>query len=131
VQSTSFTTASSTVNISLSENENIERTLRRVAENLGKIDANRDGLYNCIDAAVLFYQYYPDKSKVRITLNKNPKTDFHHLFNSVIINGVWTPIEPQSYYSNHSNYFMRSVWGSRYNYSLNRDATSDYLKYVR
>jgi hypothetical protein len=31
-------------------------------------------LVNCIDAAVLFYQYFPDKDKVCIELNYNPDT---------------------------------------------------------
>ena len=125
------TVTSSSVNRHLSENTNIERTLHRVADNWKKTDVNGDGLYNCIDAAVLFYQYYPDNNKVRIIVNRNPKTDFHHLFNSVLINGVWTPIEPQSYYNNRSNYLMRAVWGDKYDSSLNRDVTSEYLRYVR
>jgi len=125
------TVTTSSVNRNLSENTNIERTLRRVADNWKKNDVNGDRLYNCIDAAVLFYQYYPDKSKVQITANRNPKTNFYHLFNSILINGVWTPIEPQSYYNNHSNYLMKPVWGSKYNSSLNYDATSEYLRYVK
>jgi len=130
-QSVTRTVTSSSVNSHLSENANIERTLRRVAENWKRTDVNGDGLFNCIDAAVLFYQYYPDRSKVRITVNRNPRTDFHHLFNSVLINGVWTPIEPQSFYNNHTNYLMGAVWGNKYDSSLNRDATSEYLRFVR
>ena len=123
--------SSSSVNRNLSEHANIERTLRLVAENWKKIDVNRDGLNNCIDAAVLFYQYYPDKNKVCISVNVNPKTGMNHLFNCVFTDGVWKAIEPQTYAINHSNYLMWAVWGSRYDNSYNRDVTTDYLRYVR
>ena len=116
---------------SISEHTNIDRTLRLVAENLKKVDVNRDGLNNCIDAAVLFYQYYPDKSKVCIMINRNPKTDMNHLFNCVFTDGVWKAIEPQAYAQNHSNYLMWAVWENKYDNSFNRDVTSDYIKYVR
>ena len=114
-----------------SEHKNIDRTLRLVAENWKKIDVNGDRLHNCIDAAVLFYQYYPDKSKVRIILNRNPKADFNHLFNCVFTDGVWKAIEPQAYAHNYSNYLMRPVWGTQYDNTLNRDVTKEYLKYVK
>ena len=116
---------------STSEHANIDRTLRLVAEKCKRTDVNRDGLYNCIDAAVLFYQYYPDKSKVCIEINRNPTTGMNHLFNCVFTDGVWKAIEPQAYASNRSNYFMWSVWGRQYDNSYNRDVTSDYLRYVR
>ena len=115
----------------LSEHSNIDRTLRLVAENWKKTDVNNDGKNNCIDAAVLFYQYYPDKSKVCISINRNQRTDFNHLFNCVFTDGVWKAIEPQAYALNRSNYLMWAVWGNRYDNSYNRDVTSDYLKYVK
>jgi len=115
----------------LSEHANIDSTLRLVAEKWKKTDVNGDGKNNCIDAAVLFYQYYPDKSKVCIESNVNPKTGLNHLFNCVFTDGVWKAIEPQSYAINHSNYLMWAVWGNRYNNSYNRDVTSNYLKYVK
>ncbi|WP_461246805.1 hypothetical protein [Treponema sp. R6D11] len=114
-----------------SEYSNIDKTLRIVAEKWKKTDVNGDGLYNCIDAAVLFYQYYPDKSKVCIELNYNPKEDFNHLFNCVFTDGVWKGVEPQAYAKNHSNYLMWSVWGKRYDNAYNCVATNDYIKYVR
>jgi len=114
-----------------SEHENIDRTLRLVAENWKKTDVNRDGKNNCIDAAVLFYQYYPDKSKVCIEINVNPKTGLNHLFNCVFTEGVWKAIEPQTYAINHPNYMMWAVWGSQYDNRYNRDVTSDYIRYVR
>jgi len=114
-----------------SEHANIDKTLRLVAENWKKIDVNGDGLHNCIDAALLFYQYYPDKSKVCIETNHNKKTDMCHLFNCVFTDGVWKAIEPQAYAHNYSNYFMWAVWGNRYDNSYNRDVTSDYTKYIK
>jgi len=114
-----------------SEHVNIDRTLRLVAEKWKSTDVNGDGLYNCIDAAVLFYQHYPDKSKVCIEVNRNSKTDMHHLFNCVFTDGVWKAIEPQAYANNYSNYFMWSVWGNQYDNAYNRDVTSDYVKYVK
>jgi len=111
-----------------SEHSNIDRTLRLVAENFNKIDVNKDGKHNCIDAAVLFYKYYPDKTKVCIELNRNPKTGMNHLFNCVFTDGVWKAIEPQSYASNKTNYLMGAVWGNQYEPSYNRDVTSEYIR---
>ena len=126
------TAAALNSNINISEHANINKTLRTVAEWLRqKADVNGDGLTNHIDAAVLFYQYYPDKSKVCIEINNNPKTGMNHLFNCVFTNGVWKAVEPQAYANNRSNYFMWSVWGSQYDNSYNRNVTSDYLRYVR
>ena len=116
---------------SSSEQENIEKTLRLVAENWKTTDINEDGKYNCIDAAVLFYQYYPDKKKVRIIVNRNSRTEMNHLFNSVYTDGKWKAIEPQAYASNHTNYFMESVWGDQYNKSFNSNVTSEYAKYAK
>jgi len=79
----------------------------------------------------LFYQYYPDKSKVCIEVNLNPGTDMHHLFNCVFTDGVWKAIEPQAYAHNYSNYFMWSAWGNQYDNSYNRDVTSDYLRNIK
>ena len=124
--------SSSSSNVSgLSEHFNIDRTLRLVAQNWKKTDVNNDSLNNCIDAAVLFYQYYPDKSKVCISVNRNQKADFNHLFNCIYTDGVWKAIEPQSYALNRSNYLMWAVWGNRYDNSYNRDVTSEYLRYVK
>jgi len=116
---------------SISEHSNIDNTLCLVAGKRDKIDVNKDGLHNCIDAAVLFYQYYPDKNKVCIELNYNPKTGMNHLFNCVFTDGVWKAIEPQSYASNKPNYLMGAVWRKQYDPSYNRDVTSDYIRYVK
>jgi hypothetical protein len=113
------------------EHNNIDQTLRIVAEKWKKTDVNGDGLYNCIDAAVLFYKYYPDKSKVCIEINVNPKTGMSHLFNCVFTEGVWKAIEPQAYAKNHSNYYMWAVWGSHYDKNYNRDETDKWKIYAR
>jgi hypothetical protein len=114
------------------QHEVVMSTLRHVSRDLGRgIDVNRDGLVNCIDAAVLFYQYFPDKDRVAISLNRNPATGMHHLFNVVLMDGVWRAIEPQAVWANNSSFFMRDVWGALYDSSLNRVVTNDYLRYVR
>jgi len=115
-----------------SEHANIDKTLRIVEDKLRqKVDVNRDGKTNCIDAAVTFYKYYPDKSKVCIMINRNPSTGMNHLFNCVFTEGVWKAIEPQAYFSNHSNYLMWAVWGNKYDKSYNRDETEKWKVYAR
>lgn len=128
---TTVTRSNITSNINTSERANIEQTLRIVAEKCGKTDVNKDGLYNCIDAAVLFYKHYPDKNKVCIEVNVNPKTGMNHLFNCVFTDGVWKAIEPQAYYTNKSNYFMWAVWGSQYDNKYNCDETEKWKMYAR
>ena len=115
----------------VSTRDDINNTLRLVARDLkNKVDYNKDGLINCIDAAISFYKWYPDKSKVRIELNRNTKTGMHHLFNCVNINGIWRAIEPQALHMNHSNYWMHNVWGKKYDETYNSDATWQYIKFV-
>ena len=115
-----------------SEHAKIDQTLRKVTEQLRqRTDVNGDGLVNCIDAAVLFYQYYPDRNNVRIMRNINPATDFNHLFISVYTEGKWQCIEPQAYYTNHRSYWMQSVWGRRYISVLNSDATQRFSVYAK
>jgi len=122
--------SSSAVAGSISEHANIDKTLKIVAEKWKKTDVNGDGLHNCIDAAVLFYQYYPNKSKVCIEINRNPNTEMNHLFNCVFTDGVWKAIEPQAYANNHSNYLMWAVWEKKYDNIYNRDVTEEYKRYV-
>jgi hypothetical protein len=131
VSSTTTTFTPSKSNMNISEHANIDQTLRIVAEKWKKTDVNKDGLYNCIDAAVLFYKHYPDKSKVCIEVNYNPDTGMNHAFNCVFTDGVWKAIEPQSYYTKHSNYLMWAVWGSEYNNKYNRDETEKYKVYAK
>ncbi|GBU27287.1 hypothetical protein R84B8_00816 [Treponema sp. R8-4-B8] len=111
---------------------NISNTLSKVAIGLtDKKDINRDGKVNCIDAALMFYKYYPDKSKVRIYWNKNTAKDFNHMFNLVLINGTWVGVEPQTKFFGESNYRMRPVWGAKYDYTLNIDVTNDWARFAK
>ena len=103
----------------------IARTMRDIRIR----DTNNDGLKNCIDWAVLFYKNYPNE--VCIMLNRNPATGMNHLFNCVKIDGVWRAIEPQAYKMGYSSYWMRDVWGSKYDSSINKDVIADYLKYAK
>ena len=117
---------------SKSTSNDINNTLILVARDLqNKIDYNNDGLINCIDTAVSFYKWYPDKSKVRIELNRNLFTGMHHLFNCVFTGGAWRAIEPQAQFKNHRSYSMQSVWGKEYDEKYNSDATQQYMRYVK
>ena len=113
--------------------EEINTTLSFVAEQMdARVDVNNDGLVNCIDAAVLFYQFFPDKSRVRIIANDNDRTRFYHLFNSVLIDGEWIPIEPQSKRTGHQVPWMTAVWGTdKYDPRLNKAATLEYRRYIK
>ena len=121
---------------SASIHNDIERTLQRVATEYNRnVDTNGDGLSNYIDAAVLFYQYFPDKSKVCIELNYNTHVSptFNHLFNVVLVNGVWRGVEPQTRAtrSSSASYWMFDYWGSRYDPKYNEDQTVKYKKFAR
>jgi len=110
----------------------INHTLELVARDLNrKVDVNKDGLINCIDAAVLFYQYYPEKSKVAITWNYHPEVGMNHLFNTVLVDGVWRGIEPQAGYKGLHTIWMKEVWGKKYDINYNTPATEKYKLYVR
>ena len=112
--------------------DEIWATMSFVTRDLNKkVDVNGDGQINCIDASVLFYQYFPDKDRVCIEVNYNPKTKWHHAFNCVKINGVWRGIEPQSLWKKGSSYWMKDVWAKKYDSSYNQDETEIYKKYVR
>ena len=130
-RNTTTSTTTARTNTNDSQHANIEATLRTVAQKWKTTDVNRDGLYNCIDAAVLFYKYYPVRDKIAIIINVNPKTGMNHLFNAVLINGTWIAIEPQAYATNHKSYWMKDVWGNQYDNSYNRVATETYARYAR
>jgi len=109
----------------------IEQTLKIVSENWFNTDINGDGKINCIDAAILFYKYYPNND-VRIIININKKTEFYHLFNAVFINGIWQEIEPQAFESLFTiqSYKLNEVWGDLYDCSLNFDVTKEFSMYA-
>jgi hypothetical protein len=116
----------------LEQHDNIVYTLRVVEQFMfSGIDVNDDGLVNCIDAAVIFYEFFPHRDKVCIEINKNPRTGMNHLFNCVYTDGVWVAIEPQAYIGGIYSYRMHEEWGAMYDSAFNRDATSAYLRFVR
>jgi len=116
----------------IAKQNDITRTLEKVAEGMRRqVDVNNDGLNNCIDAAVLFYQYYPDKSKVCIERNYNPATGMNHLFNCVLVDGVWRAIEPQMVWRGHTSYWMKDIWGAQYDNQLNVDETEDWKVFAK
>ncbi|MCL2600131.1 MAG: hypothetical protein FWD88_03010, partial [Treponema sp.] len=110
----------------------IWNTMARVARDLDRgRDVNGDGQINCIDAAVLFYQHFPFRGRVRIMRNINHPVDFNHLFNAVLINGRWITVEPQAYWSDWNSFAMCYIWGDLYNPRLSRNETAHWRRYVR
>jgi hypothetical protein len=109
----------------------IDKTLYKVARDMNnKVDVNKDGKTNCVDAAVTFYKYFPDKSIVCI----EGSDDLRHLFNCVKVDGVWRAVEPQAYLPpswGYDQWWMRTVWGSRYDASQNIDETEKYKRYAK
>jgi len=110
----------------------IQSTLKKVATDMKhKKDVNKDGKVNCIDAALLFYRYYPDKNKVRVYWNCNEAKDFNHLFNLVLVKGEWIGVEPQAKFCGYTDtYRMKPIWKDQYDYRLNRDVTDSWLQYL-
>jgi len=114
------------------QRDNIKDALLYTKDKLSAhTDVNKDGLVNCIDAAVLFYGRYPDKSKVAIESNFHPDGKMQHLFNVVLVNGVWRAVEPQAYWKGHASYWMKDLWGDAYDNRYNVDETERYRGYVK
>ena len=61
-------------------------------------DVNNDGVLNCIDYAVVFYEIYGAENGARIIRNINPETGMNHLFNSVTVPNGFIYTEPQAEY---------------------------------
>jgi len=102
----------------------IRQTISKVTYDMARsADLDGNGETNCIDAAILFYKYFPDKSKVCIEWNYNPKKDFNHMFNCVLIDGSWRAIEPQMLMFLRDTYWMADIWGDKYDSRLNKDVT--------
>jgi hypothetical protein len=104
----------------------VETTLKQSSSLFLKqlVDVNQDGLYDCIDAAVLFYDLYPNKGDVQITRNINTREGFNHLFNSVRLDGKWVAVEPQ-----RADGDMR-CWGRSYDPKYNKDETEKWTVYL-
>jgi len=115
----------------IEQHANIDETLSKVAEELWKgRDVNWDKQLNCIDATIIFYHFFPDRSKVCIMSNVNPTTRFNHLFIGVFSDGDWKLIEPQAYYSRNESYWMEDVWDSRYDTHYNTEETKLWRWYL-
>ena len=110
--------------------QQIEATLVIVADYFNRgVDVNWDRKTNCIDAAVIFYRYYPYRDQVIIVLNFNPHTRMNHLFNAVLVDNVWKAVEPQP--GSNGLYWMDDVWPTdRYDKSRNSNATAGYATVI-
>jgi len=109
--------------------EKIRETLEKVAYDwdVAKHDIYPDGVMNCMDAAISFYKYYPDKKDVKIMYTiVNPPA--RHLFNKV----KSIAVEPQAFTKPAwSVYTMKEIWGAKYTPSCNRDETNVWKGYAR
>jgi hypothetical protein len=108
----------------------IDDTLHMVTKDMtNKVDVNKDGKINCIDAAVSFYKHFPDKNIVCIEANYA----INHAFNCVKVGDVWRAIEPNAYNTGwgYEQWWMRTVWKEQYDASKNVDETEYFLRYVK
>jgi hypothetical protein len=102
----------------------IFETLRRIYD----VDMNHDGLINCIDMAIQFYNAYPERDLVRIIVNHHPTNGFNHLF--VYVAGVC--IEPAALLRtkdpNKINLGVGDYWGSLYDTRYDQDVTAHWAE---
>jgi len=106
----------------------ILKVLRDVAVRFERHDdLNGDGKSNCIDAAIMFYEMFPDRKKVRIVSNYS----INHTFNYVLINGKWISIEPQAHYARDPSYLMENVWKEDYDRRKDIDETHLWSKFAK
>lgn len=98
--------------------ENIPRIFS-VMHRYGVTDVNNDGAIDCIDYSVTFRDLYGVNAKLMI--NKNPYSGFHHMFVRIWYDGdKIIDLEPQG---TATRYTMQQIWGERYNWYYNTDAT--------
>jgi hypothetical protein len=93
------------------------------------IQMNDDGLFDCIDAALIFYAYYycDYDENVKLIWNYNPRTEWSHLFCAVPNGyGGWLYVECTR--SSYGLYYvmMDYAWGRKYDPYYNRDVTYAY-----
>jgi hypothetical protein len=109
--------------------KNLSTLIKQVRQDLR--DVNDDGLLNCIDYAVIFYEKYNAAfgEGAHIIVNQNnPYSDMNHLFNAVETrDGSLIYVEPQSESTNTS---PDNFWGIKYNPEYNRDMTYFYKQYA-
>jgi hypothetical protein len=103
--------------------DTLAKTVRQVR------DVNKDGLVNCIDYAVVFWELFPDKHAITISYNENVG-GVAHLFNVVYTSGRWRAVEPQAGRHKDRGFWMRDYWGSRYSPSENIDYTHHWKRYA-
>jgi len=121
----SYTTLSKRDYTSDSVVSKVKETNKYIANNI--IDINGDGEKDCEDYAIMFYKYYP-LGKVKILINSSEVGNFHHAFNSVYVDNMWKPIEPQAIGKNPI--WMDQYWEpKKYNPKLNEDYTNFYKQF--
>jgi hypothetical protein len=105
-----------------------EDLVRMTLERIYNIDMNHDGLINCIDYTIQFYNIYPERGRnIEINWNQNPETGWSHLF-------IWLDgedIEPGAYLLPNNpmkKILVTEVWGAKYDPKYSRNATKWWLK---
>jgi hypothetical protein len=86
----------------------------KVKQNLYDID--KDGRIDCVDAAVLFRQYYGNGQTAKLIWHNNQANGgLNHLYVKVPDGaGGWTAIEPRAYDPDINKRTMKYAWGNRY-----------------
>jgi hypothetical protein len=114
------------------QEEMVFATLYKVKRAFDKrVDVNGDRKTNCIDAAVLFYQWYPERANVRIVSNRNDSTNFYHAFNEVWMGRRWEVVEPQTLVARHKDYSTWLTTEPKYDARYNIETTNEYARYVK
>jgi hypothetical protein len=98
-----------------------------IRSTLGKIrwvDVDGDGIVNCVDLSIQFYNAYPDQGAVRFIWNNNTETGWNHLF--VTVDG--RPVETEAYLNRNNTegwFGMAKYWGADWNPAYDRDVTEN------
>lgn len=71
----------------------IKTTLLIVASEWPTADLNYDGKVSSIDAAIAFYNNYPDKGACTIWCNAK----MNYVFNAVKVNSQWITVDPMAF----------------------------------
>ncbi|MCL2720986.1 MAG: hypothetical protein FWD47_06560 [Treponema sp.] len=104
--------------------------VRRMMSVPTKNDMDGNGVIDCVDFALLFYQIATEaKFDVRIIFNSNK--NMNHAFNAVRrTDNTWQTIEPQA--GNGGMIIMNNAWGDKYDPTFDVDVTQQMVRrYLR
>jgi hypothetical protein len=91
-------------------------------------DVDGDGVIDCLDKAVVFYEVYPGYSEIWV--NYNPNTGMNHAINRIMLfSGEYVFVDSST--TDIERWHPWQVWGNKYDAKYNRDATYLYSEYAR